>query len=161
MIEIVDYSAYRPNVGIVVVNHENKLLWAKRAGKKLWQFPQGGISHGETTVNALYRELYEEIGLNKSQVKLITITKNWYFYKTLEPLKKEGRIYIGQRQKWCLLQLCCNDREIDLLTSAKPEFDAWRWVNFCVPLKEVVPFKKHIYQEVLKKFSQALNPIEQ
>ena len=33
------------------------------AGRDAWQFPQGGIHAGESVKEAMYRELFEEVGL--------------------------------------------------------------------------------------------------
>ena len=55
---LIDEEGYRPNVGIVVTNKKNQVLWAKRIGKQdAWQFPQGGIDDGETPEKALYLSL--------------------------------------------------------------------------------------------------------
>ena len=60
---MIDGNGYRSNVGIVVANAEGKVLWAKRVGQDAWQFPQGGMRSSESPEEALYRELYEEVGL--------------------------------------------------------------------------------------------------
>ena len=42
----------------------NRVLWARRVGGfNAWQFPQGGINAGETPEDAVFSELYEEIGV--------------------------------------------------------------------------------------------------
>ncbi len=58
---MIDSDGYRPNVGIIVANDQGQVLWARRVGQDAWQFPQGGINSGESTKDALYRELHEEI----------------------------------------------------------------------------------------------------
>ena len=72
--ENIDSNGFRENVGIVLFNSENKLLLASRIGKKGWQFPQGGIDFGESPHKAARRELYEEVGIKKKDVKLISST---------------------------------------------------------------------------------------
>ena len=68
---MIDNNGYRPNVGIMLSNGKGQLLWARRIKSvDSWQFPQGGIKSGETPEEALYRELYEEIGLNAKDVKI-------------------------------------------------------------------------------------------
>ena len=41
---MIDAEGYRPNVGIVILNDYNKVLFAKRMAEDAWQFPQGGIN---------------------------------------------------------------------------------------------------------------------
>jgi len=59
---MLDREGYRPNVGIILLNHQNEVWWGKRVREHSWQFPQGGIKHGETPEQAMYRELEEESG---------------------------------------------------------------------------------------------------
>ena len=59
---MIDDDGYRPNVGIVICNRQGEVLWARRYGQHSWQFPQGGINPGETPEQAMYRELFEEVG---------------------------------------------------------------------------------------------------
>ena len=77
---MVDQDGYRSNVAIVISNGRGQVFWAKRLGQKAWQFPQGGIDQGETAEQALYRELYEEVGLEPGDVKIIQQTRRWLRY---------------------------------------------------------------------------------
>ena len=60
---MLDKDGYRPNVGIVLANGRDEVFWGKRVNQHAWQFPQGGIKHGESPEQAMYRELEEETGL--------------------------------------------------------------------------------------------------
>jgi putative (di)nucleoside polyphosphate hydrolase len=60
---MLDREGFRPNVGIILLNQNNEVWWGKRVREHSWQFPQGGIKHGETPEQAMYRELEEEVGL--------------------------------------------------------------------------------------------------
>lgn len=71
---MIDDDGYRPNVGIVICNRQGEVLWARRYGQHSWQFPQGGINPGETPEQAMYRELFEEVGLNKKDVRILAST---------------------------------------------------------------------------------------
>ena len=62
---------YRKGVGMVIVNREGQFFLGKRIGADAWQFPQGGIDEGETPEVALYRELFEETGLERDKVEII------------------------------------------------------------------------------------------
>ena len=59
----IDDDGFRANVGIVICNAQSEVLWARRAGQGGWQFPQGGILEDESPLQAMYRELREEVGL--------------------------------------------------------------------------------------------------
>jgi 8-oxo-dGTP pyrophosphatase MutT (NUDIX family) len=63
---MLDREGFRPNVGIILLNANNEVWWGKRVREHSWQFPQGGIKHGETPEQAMFRELEEEIGLRPS-----------------------------------------------------------------------------------------------
>lgn len=148
----IDAEGFRPNVGIVVLNARGQVLWARRVGgKDAWQFPQGGINPGETPEQALYRELYEEVGLTRDQVSLIACTRGWLRYRLPQRLirRRTEPLCIGQKQKWYLLRLEAPDSAISFDNGYKPEFDHWRWVNYWHPLSKVVTFKREVYRRAL------------
>jgi len=81
---LIDYTdpsfeddGYRPNVGIIIINQDDKVFWARRVSGDGWQFPQGGIDSGETVLDAMYRELEEETGFLATDVELLGRTQNW------------------------------------------------------------------------------------
>ena len=59
---MLDREGFRPNVGIILLNARNQVFWGKRLRTHSWQFPQGGIKHGESPEQAAVRELREETG---------------------------------------------------------------------------------------------------
>ncbi|MDH2997745.1 RNA pyrophosphohydrolase [Pasteurellaceae bacterium LFhippo2] len=158
---MIDFDGYRPNVGIVICNKQGQVLWAKRFGQNSWQFPQGGINEGENIETAMYRELYEEVGLSKKDVRLLWASKYWLRYKLPKRLiRSDGNgsqpVCIGQKQRWFLLQLVSDESNIDLKMTKTPEFDGWRWVSFWYPVRQVVSFKRDVYRKVMKEFAQVL-----
>ena len=150
---MIDTEGFRANVGIVICNRLGQVFWARRYGQHSWQFPQGGIDQGETAEQAMYRELNEEVGLNPQDVDILGVTKNWVRYKLPKRLIRQGSspTCIGQKQKWFLLQLKCNDEDVKLLHSQHPEFDDWRWVSYWYPVRNVVSFKRDVYRRVMKE----------
>ena len=72
---------YRPNVAIIIVNKAGKVLWGKRKDGYGWQFPQGGLDNGESTVEAIYRETKEEVGLDKEDIRIVNESEGWFKYK--------------------------------------------------------------------------------
>ncbi|HHW7568730.1 TPA: RNA pyrophosphohydrolase [Mannheimia haemolytica] len=156
---MIDFDGYRPNVGIVICNKLGQVLWAKRFGQNSWQFPQGGINEGENIETAMYRELYEEVGLSKKDVRLLWASKYWLKYKLPKRLVRNegsGPVCIGQKQRWFLLQLIGDESLINLKTTKNPEFDGWRWVSFWYPVRQVVSFKRDVYRKAMKEFAQVL-----
>ena len=155
---MLDRDGYRPNVGIILVNARNEVFWGKRIREHSWQFPQGGIQRGESPEQAMYRELQEEVGLTRDQVRILGRTRDWMRYDVPEHwVRREWRgHYRGQKQIWFLLRLTGRDSEVDLRASAHPEFDAWRWNNYWIPLEAVIEFKREVYRNVLQELSRFL-----
>ncbi|MDR2875858.1 MAG: RNA pyrophosphohydrolase [Methylobacillus sp.] len=150
---MIDRDGYRPNVGIVICNAYNKVFWGKRIREHSWQFPQGGIQHGETPEQAMYRELTEEVGLLPQHVRILGRTRDWLRYDVpARWVKREWRgSYKGQKQIWFLLRLIGRDTDVSLRASAHPEFDAWRWSDYWVPLDGVIDFKREVYKQALNE----------
>lgn len=152
---MIDQDGFRANVGIVVTNGKGQVLLARRFGSRdAWQFPQGGIADHETPIEAMYRELQEELGMTKSDVKILAETKEWARYRLPARFQRhdETQRCVGQKQKWFLLQLVSDDNAVKLDCSEHPEFDAWRWVSYWYPVNQVIFFKRAVYRKVLKEF---------
>ena len=155
---MIDSNGFRPNVGIIICNKLGQLLWAKRIKQDAWQFPQGGIKEAETTEEALYRELSEEVGLCKDDVRILSQTSEWLKYRLPKPYirQRKGRTCIGQKQKWFLLGLQTEEGRVDLENTLKPEFDDWCWVNYWYPVNQVVDFKRSVYRKALIELEQSV-----
>lgn len=150
---MIDRDGYRPNVGIILCNAKNEVFWGKRIREHSWQFPQGGIDKGESPEQAMYRELFEEVGLQSHHVHILGRTKNWLRYEVpTHWIKREWRSsYKGQKQIWFLLRLVGRDCDVSLRASGHPEFDAWRWSEYWVPLDSVIEFKRDVYRLALNE----------
>lgn len=155
---MIDSDGYRPNVGIILCDEQGRLLWARRVGQNIWQFPQGGIKADEVPEQALYRELYEEVGLQSHQVEIMGCTRDWLRYELPDRFLRRGKkpLCIGQKQKWYLLRLTGCDQDVCLDRGEPPEFDGWRWVEYWYPLEEVVSFKRNVYQCALEELAPLL-----
>lgn len=151
---MLDKEGYRPNVGIVLANQRDEVFWGKRVNQHAWQFPQGGIKAGETPLAAMYRELEEEIGLLRTHVRILGRTRDWLRYEVPERWARrqreaKGAAYRGQKQIWFLLRMVGRDCDVKLRASGHPEFDAWRWQDYWVPLEAVIDFKRDVYRQAL------------
>ena len=150
--EMASEQNYRLNVGIMIVNREQKIL----AGDALhypgeWMMPQGGIDHAESAHGAMQRELYEETGLRTQQVRLIREHDEWLQYLFRKPQYKDDIYYIGQRQKWFLLEY--NGALPDAENVKEQEFSRFDWVDAQWLVEQIPPFKKEVYRTIVAAFS--------
>jgi putative (di)nucleoside polyphosphate hydrolase len=159
-LQVIDFDGYRPNVGIILSNTQGRLLWARRIGQRAWQFPQGGIKRHECPEEALYRELEEEVGLRPRDVEVVGCTKGWLRYRLPERFIRWDRkpLCIGQKQVWYLLRLTGSEHRVQLDSGERPEFDRWRWVHYWYPLREVVAFKRKVYEQALHELAPLVFP---
>lgn len=153
---MLDRDGFRPNVGIILLNQKNQVFWGKRIRTHSWQFPQGGIDRGETPEQAMFRELHEEVGLKPNHVRVVARTRDWLRYEVPDRfIRRDARgHYRGQKQIWFLLQLLGQDWDLNLRATDHPEFDAWRWNDYWVPLDVVVEFKRGVYEMALTELSR-------
>jgi putative (di)nucleoside polyphosphate hydrolase len=145
---------YRPAVGIMLLNPDNRVFVAQRCEMPgAWQMPQGGIDPGEDPRQAAFRELAEEIGTAKAEV--IAESAQWLRYDL--PPELVGRVwggrYRGQAQKWFAMRFVGRDEDINLETE-HPEFDAWQWVPAADLPRLIVPFKRQLYLNILAEFGR-------
>ena len=155
-----EFAAYRPGVGIFLVNREGKAWVGRRigmpAGHSAWQMPQGGIDAGETPKQAALRALYEETGTDKAEI--VAETREWLCYDLPAALAGTswGGRYRGQRQKWFLMRFLGEDIDIDINRHHHVEFDAWKWVEPAALPGLIVEFKRRVYVALLDEFRDHL-----
>jgi putative (di)nucleoside polyphosphate hydrolase len=155
---------YRPCVGLAVLNRDGRVFIGRRLegpehidATHVWQMPQGGIDPGEDPWPAARRELREETNI-RSVEKLGEI-EEWLSYDIPRDIVGQawkGR-YRGQRQKWFALRFTGDEREIDIAHPAgghEPEFAQWRWEPLANVPELVVPFKRPVYERVVKEFAK-------
>ena len=155
---------YRTCVGMMLINAAGLVFIGRRAGgiehvddSHVWQMPQGGVDPGEDTWAAAKRELYEETSVRS--VEKLGEVADWLIYdipRTVAGRAWKGR-YRGQRQKWFAVRFTGEDSEINVASPGgghKAEFVSWRWE----PMKNlpdlIVPFKRPVYERVVKEFSK-------
>ena len=159
---MLDRDGFRPNVGIILLNQRSQVFWGKRIRTHSWQFPQGGIDRGENPEQAMFRELHEEVGLHPQHVQVLARTRDWLRYEVPDRfIRRDARgHYKGQKQIWFLLQLVGHDWDLNLRATDHPEFDAWRWNNYWVPLEVVVEFKRGVYEMALLELARFVPHLE-
>lgn len=154
---------YRLGVGMILARSEQRVFAGRRIknrNRESWQLPQGGIDPNEDIEQAMWRELWEEVGVVESKARIVAIS-DWLTYDIPPEFRRQlwqGR-YIGQRQKWFLLEFIGEDQAISLNNpGVLPEFDAWKWVPFAHIDAMTVHFKRPLYRTLQKIFR---NPIQQ
>jgi putative (di)nucleoside polyphosphate hydrolase len=148
---------------MTLINERGLVFIGRRAGgiervddQHVWQMPQGGVDPGEDPWLAAKRELFEETSV-RSIEKLAEVS-DWLIYdipRTVAGRAWKGR-YRGQRQKWYAMRFTGKDNEIDVVNPGdghKPEFIAWRWEPMQNLPRLIVPFKRPVYERVVKEFA--------
>jgi putative (di)nucleoside polyphosphate hydrolase len=158
--DVIDRDGFRANVGIVLMQEEGQLFIGRRSGGRGWQFPQGGIRRGEDPEESLFRELHEEIGLNRDDVEIVARTRRWLRYRLPERYQRRASrpACIGQKQRWFLLRLRRQDPQFRFDLTGEPEFDRWRWVDYWQPIREVIYFKRTVYTRALHELGAQAFP---
>ncbi len=146
---------YRPNVAMIVVSNnypEKKEIFIAQRNDltDIWQFPQGGIDKGEDTLQAMYRELKEEIGTKK--VKIIAEYPEWISYDFPSKIATKMKPYIGQKQRYFLVKLK-KSAKINIETK-HPEFSNYKFVKVDDVLDLSASFKQTVYKKVIKHFKK-------
>lgn len=156
---------YRENVAMMIVRPDHKVWLGTRAGKSLdphhnKQVPQGGIDAGETPDQAVWRELYEEVGLTPQTAQLIAVSKKWYTYDF--PAFARGRIpqkFKGQKQKWFLFLLTGDDHSFNLQGDHFQEFVDFEWVDVNDITNHIIDFKRSVYEQAIAEFKPIIEKL--
>ena len=154
---------YRACAGIMLLNRGGHVFIGRRASgpehvdeTHVWQMPQGGIDPGEDPYPAALRELYEET--NVRSVEKLGEIADWLAYDIPRDILGQawGGKYRGQTQKWYALRFVGDDSEIDITAPGghTPEFSAWRWEPMQTVPDLVVPFKRAVYERVVREFAK-------
>ena len=148
----------RSGVGLVVLNHENKIFVAKRIDnpKNFWQMPQGGINKVEDYYTAALRELKEETSIvSVKPIKEIEEKLTYILPDHLVGIIWKGK-YKGQKQKWFIMKFIGNDSEINIKTK-RPEFLDWKWIDPENLTDIAVHFKLEVYKKLKFEIKKILD----
>jgi putative (di)nucleoside polyphosphate hydrolase len=141
----------------VIADRAGRVLLFERAdGSGGWQFPQGGIDHGEDVWDAVRREITEETGIDPADLTHLATHPEWLGYEI--PAAHRGpKISRGQVQKWFLFRL--RDGASPQLPQAESqEFSSYEWVDIDEAVARIVDFKRPVYAAVAEAFLPLLRP---
>jgi putative (di)nucleoside polyphosphate hydrolase len=160
MTDFIDTEGFRANVGIVLIRDDRQVFLGGRTGGRGWQFPQGGVRPEEAPEEALFRELKEEIGLDPQHVEIIASTRNWLRYRLPRQYVRRNSVplCIGQKQRWFLLRFIGPETSLAFDSTAQPEFERGRWVDYWTPVREVIYFKRAVYARALDELAYRAFP---
>ena len=137
---------------VIVIRHPDlrRVLAFERADiKGSWQLPQGGLEAGEEPIEAAWRELYEETGLDDQHVIARAEYPEWVAYEWPEEFIREQAAANGRRgqvQRWFLFDAVNGD------IAPAPngdEFVAWKWVVPEWLVGHVIEWRRQAYERVL------------
>jgi putative (di)nucleoside polyphosphate hydrolase len=138
-------SEYRPCVVAVFTNKKAQILVCERSDVEgAWQLPQGGIEPGESALNAVYREMKEEIGCDS--FKITKEASGLIKYKFPSDLKKPiSKKWIGQSQIWFLCRF--DEGANPDMSLADGEFVRYEWRDANKVIDGIVDWKRDSYIE--------------
>jgi putative (di)nucleoside polyphosphate hydrolase len=155
-----EQNRYRRGVGIMLLNPEGKVFVGARIDNTddAWQMPQGGIdeSDDDEWATAL-RELEEETGIAPHLVERLAACPERMKYDLPDDLRPKlwGGKFKGQDQDWFLARFLGRDSDVNI-ASHHPEFREWKWIEPQQLPDLIVPFKRDLYQRLLREFSDYL-----
>ncbi len=154
-----NHPYFRPGAGSVIYNQTGNILVFERADLPLtWQLQQGGLDALETPYEALWREVKEETGLDKSNFLTQTEYPDWTLYTYSEETRaKFTTNCLGQVHRWFFLEL--DPRvTIDLRQATDKEFTDWKWSNFEEILSTTNAMKLPVYTKLAQFFKTHIAP---
>ena len=152
---VIDREGFRPNVGIVVCNDRDQVLWGAASTAAIPAVPAGWnasqrkprAGHVPRTRGGGGSALKRWSCSDERRAGFITDCQKRFIRHSENP------VCIGQKQIWFLLRLISEDSAVRLDAHDDPEFDHWRWVSYWYPVSAVVDFKQEVYRQALSQLS--------
>ena len=162
------YPLRKNGVG-VILNKNNEVFVGRKMGSRVdiiytddqhhwdnyWQLPQGGIEGSENVVDAIKREMLEEIGIK--DLDFIALSKKTHIYFWNNALRKlwNNRAYKNKGQEQAIGYF--RFQEADIKLPADEEFVEYQWVKPELLDKVIHPERirlTKIVQEDLKEMAE-------
>jgi 8-oxo-dGTP pyrophosphatase MutT (NUDIX family) len=143
---------FRKGVSALIINKNQEFLLVNLQSFKTHFFavPGGGFEGDEFGIDAAYREIEEEIGINKKSLEFIGQCKEplQFKFKTIK-LNRDGKEYEGSERYFFGFRFTGNDNEIKL---QEFEVRAYKWVSFN-ELKDYLLFDNQL-EETSEKITE-------
>ncbi len=143
---------YRKGVSALIINRNQEFLLVNLVSFKDGYFsvPGGGIEEGESLEGAVYREIQEEIGIEKKSLQLIgkSDLPLRIIFKEIK-LAYDGKEYKGSERNYFGFRFLGSDTEIKIQTR---EVRAYKWVSIA-KLHDYLLFDNQL-QETLEKIAE-------
>ena len=157
---MLDRDGYRPNVGIILAERAQRRVLGQAGQPARLAVPAGRHQVRRDRPSRRCTASWRRRSACKPEhVRILGRTRHWLRYEVPEHwVRRDWRgTYRGQKQIWYLLRLLGRDCDVRLRGSGKPEFDAWRWHDYWVPLEAVIEFKREVYRQALTELHRFLN----
>jgi putative (di)nucleoside polyphosphate hydrolase len=161
MLDFSDWT-YRKSISAFILDSSDRLLLVSsiRSLDYKWNVPCGGVEKGETLEQALFRELKEEVSLEKDDLEILFKSKIVNKYdiprnQVEARFMETGEKFKGQERFQFILRFKGRHDSIKVDNISQDDF---RWVSLG-ELKDYLTFEP-IYQnaiKVLKEFGLLLN----
>lgn len=121
---------YRKGVSALIVNSKDEFLLVNLESfeNKYFAIPGGGVEQGETLEDAVYREIYEELGIEKKSLRFVGQSNIPISFKfKVIKMTRAGKNYEGSERYFFGFRFVGSGNEI------KPkdgEVRSYKWVSF-------------------------------
>lgn len=121
---------FRKGVSALIINEKDEFLLVNLESfeDKYFAVPGGGVEQGETLENAVYREIYEELGILQKDLQIIGQSDIPLRFKFKEiKLNRDGVEYHGSERYFFGFKFTGDNDDIKL---QKGEIRLYKWVSF-------------------------------
>lgn len=137
----------------MIVNADGHVLAIERADiAGAWQLPQGGLDEAEEPLDAAYREIAEETGIEKKDLELLKACSEPLVYELPREARsrKTGR---GQVLYWFLFNYLGSPQ---LVGPPTRESRGSQWMPLARVIDGVTSFRKPMYARLAQEFGDHL-----